>query len=85
MDTASLNGHCASFKDWQQWKQLLQAALIEFDESKLPERIAQARSAVVKRTEELRCQQDHEQEKTELWDALNSLQTLQGMLRNRSK
>jgi len=67
------------------WKMHFQTALAERDETMLPELISNARRAIVQRTEELSGQQDFQQEKTELWEALNSLQTLQSLIRNRSR
>jgi len=67
------------------WKTQFRTGLAEPDETKLPELISNARKAIVQRTEELSSQQDHQQEKTELWEALNSLQALQGVMRNRSR
>lgn len=49
-------------------EQLLYDAPVELDDTKLPQRISQANSAIVQRPEELRARQGHEQEKTGLQD-----------------
>jgi len=67
------------------WKAQFRSALAESDETKLPELICKARNVIVQRTEELSGQEDHQPEKTELREALNSLQTLQSVMRNRSR
>jgi len=75
----------SSKTNFRDWKELFHVALVELDETKLPERIATARNAIVQRTEELSGQLDHRQEKTELCDALNSLRTLQTITRKHSQ
>jgi hypothetical protein len=67
------------------WKTHFRATLAESDEARLPELISKARTAIVQRTQELSGEEGHDQEKRELWDALNSLQTLQSITRNRSR
>lgn len=66
------------------WKELLNTALLEPDEAKLPERIKTAREAILQRSLELeREQAGEEQEAVALADALNSLKTLENILCHR--
>ena len=64
------------------WKQLLEAALLEFDNTKLPQRIAAARSTILQRLEEWQNgQQGDEQEQMALQNALSTLRTLENVSR----
>ena len=63
------------------WKELLSAALMEFDESKLPERILAARNEIVQRTQELGGELGYTQEKIELADGLSALRALENITR----
>lgn len=67
------------------WKELHLAALVESDRANLPEKIAKARSAIVQRTQELAGQEGYGTELNELWNALNSLLSLQNALRHNSQ
>jgi hypothetical protein len=58
------------------WRQLYQAALIEADLSKLPERIEAASSAVQTRLRELVGLRDDSRQRDLLMDALRTLQAL---------
>ncbi len=58
------------------WKQLYECAMLELDNSKLPERIAAAHRAIVDRAEEIVTNQS-EDEHYALNDALRALQLLE--------
>lgn len=72
-------------KDWssvetnsESWKELFTAALLEFDNAKLAERISAARAAIVKRMESWqRGNQGDASEANALQDALHSLRHLE--------
>ncbi|GEM_PF-3086917 len=67
------------------WKQLLEAALLEFDNAKLPQRIETARITILQRLEAWRDgQQGDEREQLALRDALSTLRTLENMSRRDS-
>jgi hypothetical protein len=60
-----------------EWKDLYRAALFEVDRTKLPQRIAEARNAVVLRARELfNCSGSNFEEEQELDDALYALEAL---------
>jgi hypothetical protein len=64
------------------WKELFAAALLEFDNSKLPERISVARAAIVQRMEEWQSGKGGDYlEAAALQDALQSLRSLENVLR----
>jgi hypothetical protein len=59
------------------WRDLYKAALFEADRAKLPQRITEARTAVVMRGRELfNCNGNHFEETEDLEDALYALQAL---------
>ena len=60
------------------WKHLYECAMLELDNSKLPERIAAAHRAIVDRAEEIVTNQS-EDEHYALNDALRTLQLLEQM------
>jgi hypothetical protein len=63
------------------WRDLYKAALFEVDRTKLPQRISEARSAVVMRGRELfNCEGNHVEETEDLEDALYALQALASCL-----
>lgn len=65
----------------QRWRDLYKAALFEADRSKLPQRITEARTAVVMRGRELFNSSGHYMEEAEdLEDALYALQALSSCL-----
>lgn len=67
------------------WKELFEAALLEFDSAKLPQRIATARSTILQRLEEWQDgQEGDEQEQLALRDALSTLRTLENVSRTGS-
>jgi predicted outer membrane protein len=67
------------------WKELLEAAFLEFDNAKLLQRIATARSTILQRLEEWRDgQQRDEEEQLALRNALSTLRTLENMSRRDS-
>lgn len=67
--------------DYPSWRDLYRAALFEADRSKLPQRISDARSAVVMRGRELfNCAASHPDEAEDLEDALYALQALSSCL-----
>jgi hypothetical protein len=63
-------------RDQWAWRELLRAALLEFDSESLPQRIQEARQAISTRVEELRDEPAMQEEKTALQDGLNSLRAL---------
>jgi len=70
--------------DAQSWKDLYRAAMGESDLDKLPERIADAETALVMRTRQLSCTSgDKFEEKDSLDDALCILHALQSSLKRR--
>ena len=69
--------------DSRYWRQLYKAALSEIDESKLPERIAEAEKAVVLRARELfQAAGDNGEETEALEDVMYALRTLQSNYQN---
>lgn len=63
------------------WRDLYKAALFEVDRAKLPQRISEARSAVVLRGRELfNCNGHNAEEAEDLEDALYALQALSSCL-----
>ena len=58
------------------WKELFQAALSESDPQKLPERIQQARSAIMDRVDQLIADSERQPEHDELLQALSKLHDL---------
>jgi len=63
------------------WRDLYKAALFEADRAKLPQRISEARNAVVMRGRELfNCPGNHLEETEDLEDALYALQALASCL-----
>ena len=70
--------------DAQSWKDLYRAAMGESDLDKLPERIADAETALVMRTRQLSCTSgDKFEEKDSLDDALCILHALRSSLKRR--
>lgn len=70
--------------DARSWKDLYQAAMCESDLNKLPERIADAETALVMRTRELtHTSGDNFEEKDSLDDALCILHSLRSSLKRR--
>ncbi len=64
------------------WRDLYKAALFEADRTKLPQRIHEARTAVVMRGRELfDCADRHLEETEDLEDALYALQALSSCLK----
>lgn len=64
-----------------EWKHLYRAALFEADRTKLPQRIAEARNAVVVRARELfNCSGNNFEEEQDLDDALYALEALYNCL-----
>jgi len=60
------------------WKRLFQAAMLELDKTKLPERIRDAQQAIVKHMEEFfKKETTTPDEHQKLYDALTSLRDLQ--------
>jgi hypothetical protein len=75
MNAISTRSNCPS------WRDLYKAALFEADRSKLPQRIHEARTAVVLRGRELfNCADLHLEEAEDLEDALYALQALSSCL-----
>ncbi len=67
------------------WRDLYKAALFEVDRGKLPQRIHEARAAVVMRGRELfDCADKHVEEAEDLEDALYALQALSSCLKMRT-
>ncbi len=65
----------------QSWRDLYKAALFEVDRATMPQRITEARSAVVMRGRELfNCAGNHADEAEDLEDALYALQALSSCL-----
>jgi hypothetical protein len=70
-----MNIECSSSDNW---KQLFEAAILELDRNKLPERIRDAQQAIVKHMEEFfRKETTTPDEHQMLYDALTSLRDLQ--------
>jgi hypothetical protein len=70
---------------YQSWRDLYKAALFEADRNKLPQRIQEARNAVVLRGRELfNCADKHVEEAEDLEDALYALQALASCLQMRT-
>jgi hypothetical protein len=70
--------------DTRSWKDLYQAAMCESDLNKVPERIADAETALVMRARELpSTSEDKFEEKESLDDALCILHALRGSLKRR--
>jgi hypothetical protein len=66
----------------QSWRDLYKAALFEVDRAKLPQRITEARTAVVMRGRELfNCADSYVDEAEDLEDALYALQALSSCLK----
>lgn len=61
------------------WFEVYEAALLELDSEKLPERILAAKEAVQLRLKEIQGDSDHHAERQEIEDALNNLRTLERM------
>lgn len=77
-------GICKGF-DTQSWKDLYEAAMCESDLNKLPERIADAETALVMRRQELSSiSEDRFEEKESLDDALCILHTLRSSLKRKA-
>ncbi len=76
-------GICKGF-DTRSWKDLCEAAMCESDLNKLPERIADAETALVMRRQELSSiSEDKFEEKESLDDALCILHTLRSSLKRK--
>lgn len=64
-----------------EWRHLYRAALFEVDRTKLPQRIAEARNAVILRARELfNCSGSNFEEEQDLDDALYALEALYNCL-----
>ena len=76
-------GVCKGF-DAQSWKDLYQAAMCETDVNKLPERIADAEAALVRRARQLfYTSEDKFEEEESLDDAICILHSLRSSLKRR--
>jgi len=62
------------------WKQLYQSAILELDNGKMLSKIADARSAILDRAEEL-LTSPYSEERHALNDALRALQILEGVVK----
>lgn len=79
MNTATCKGLYS-----QSWRELYQAAMLESDMDKLPERIADAETALVMRARELfYTSEDRFEEEESLDDAMCVLNALRGSLKRR--
>jgi hypothetical protein len=58
------------------WKDFFNAALMEFDPQKLPDRIQQARDAIMERVDQLLNDPERQPEHDEILHALNTLDEL---------
>ena len=58
------------------WRELFQAALMEFDPQKLPQRIQQARDALMERVDQLLDNPERQPEHDEILHALNTIDEL---------
>jgi hypothetical protein len=65
---------------YPRWQEPLQAALIELDQQRLPEKVAAAETAIVQRLQELADSADSTEERQALATASSSLLTLQKMV-----
>jgi hypothetical protein len=75
----------ATSSTYRSWRDLYKAALFEPDRSKMPQRIHEARTAVVMRGRELfNCADKHVDEAEDLEDALYALQALSSCLKMRT-
>ena len=72
----------ASWKLDATWKQLYAAAVLELDDSKLPERIAEARAAMLDKAKDSLANSSGE-ERRALNDALRILRVLEGTITKR--
>jgi hypothetical protein len=70
-------------RDRWAWRELLRAALLEFDSESLPRRIQEAHQAIATRLEELRDIPGMQEEKTALQDGLSSLRALARIAENK--
>ena len=59
------------------WKELYELAVMELDTVKLPQRITDARNAILDRAEETFAKRGNYHESQELTDALNGLRVMQ--------
>jgi hypothetical protein len=76
--TSAVSGSLSGFPNW---RELYQAALFETDKDKLPDRISDAKEAIVRRARELfAANTDHIEEDQALDDALYALRALQSCL-----
>lgn len=75
MEPENVNG----FK-YPQWQKPLQAALIELDQQRLKEKVAEAEAAIVQRLQELGDSTDSTEERQALATASSSLLALQKMV-----
>ena len=74
-------GATPSLPPVRNWRELYKAALFETDRNKLPDRIAEARQAIMVRARELfKCPSDNIEEDQALDDALYALRALQSCL-----
>jgi hypothetical protein len=67
----------AMFVEDNPWFQAYQAAMLELDPQKLPDRIVAAKEAVQLRLEEIQGDTDHHAERQQMEEALSSLRTLE--------
>jgi hypothetical protein len=67
-------------EDWRmlypEWQQAYQAALLELDPQKLPERVVAAETAIFKRLQSISQSRDNKAERQAIGDALASLRVL---------
>ena len=76
-----MNGQVVSFPNPHRWRELYKAALFETDKAKLPERIAEAETAIVARARQLfAANTDTIEEDEVLDDALYALRALQSCM-----
>jgi hypothetical protein len=79
-----MNAGVCKGRESESWKDLYQAAIFEPDLNKLPERIAEAESALIVRARELfYTAEDHAEEGDSLDDAMCILRALRSSLKHR--
>ena len=62
--------------NYPQWQNEYQAALVELDREKLPERVAAAETSIYKRLQQMAQNSDHHTERQVIEDALAALRVL---------
>jgi hypothetical protein len=76
-----MTGQVACFPNPRRWRELYKAALFETDKAKLPERIAEAETAIIARARQLfAANTDTIEEDEVLDDALYALRALQSCM-----